>query len=256
LFEPDRFVVRQDGYTKAVVVLASVPGQVVVRDQGLKEIWRVSIKRNVLRVEHGSEVIEYEALQATPPELDLSPLPLGQPENVSPERIRGIERELLRRRDLDQTVRKDASQAGRWKTVDADNFAYLKALVQEVGWIDCDRFGKAASSAAILLGKHSSDPRLMQAILPLVEKDVKSSAISAELFSVLYDGLQLSLGKKQRYGTQLGEDEKGPFAVPLEEPGKVDDLRRAIGLPPLAEYLATAGKYLYSGREVRVLTED
>jgi hypothetical protein len=72
------------------------------------------------------------------------------------------------------------------------------------------------------------------------------------LYSVLYDGLQISLGQKQKYGTQIAEDETGPFVLPLANSFEVDAYRRAIGLSSLQEYLALASRTLFDGREIRL----
>ena len=41
---------------------------------------------------------------------------------------------------------------------------------------------------------------------------------------------------RQRYGTQFQQGKDGPEPFPLEEPDRVDELRAAAGLMPLAEY--------------------
>ncbi len=254
-FEPDRLVVAEDRDLKAVRILQRAPGMLIVRNEGIKEAWTISLKGEALRLEHGGKIQTFRPLASVPPGLDLMPLPLGDPSKLSSQEIKDIQNEIIRRRDRGQAVRKDPKLKEEWPAVDADNFAYLKSLVQRVGWIDTEHFGKPATAAAIILAKHSSDPRLIQAILPLVEKDMTRSGISGELFSVLYDESRLSLGYKQRYGTQLAEDQSGPYVLPLEEPNRVNELRKMIDLPPLAEYLATASKYLFDGKPIRILSD-
>jgi hypothetical protein len=254
-FEPERIVVAEDRDIKAMRILQQAPGTLIVRDEGIKETWTISLEGELLRFGHGGKVLTYRPMAKVPLDLDLTPLPLGDPSRLSTQEIKDIQSEIIRRRDRDQAVRKDPQLKEERATVDADNFAYLKSLVQRAGWIDTAHFGKPATAAAIIIAKHSSDPRLMQAILPFVEKDMTYSGISAELFSILYDESRLTLGYKQRYGTQLAEDESGPYVVPLEEPDRVNEFRKAIALPPLAEYLATASKYLYDGKPVRILSD-
>lgn len=110
--------------------------------------------------------------------------------------------------------------------------------MQEVGWIDVGRFGADAANAAFLLVQHSANTPLMMAALPIIEKDVKAKRLDGEPFALLYDRLQLMLGGKQRYGTQLSANDKEDLVVPaLEDRKKVDEYRKELGLPPLAEYL-------------------
>jgi hypothetical protein len=254
--EAERLVIFENGGVKAVAILGKADDRITVRNQGLKEVWKLTLADSMIRLEREGGVSEFRAFREPAPELDLTPLPLGSPQKLSPERVKMIQEELLKRRDLDQSVRKDPAQKARQPMVDTENFRYLEQLLKEVGWIDADRFGKAATAAAIVLAKHSGDPRVMQSILPLIEKDVKRSMVSADLYSILFDGLQLSLGRKQRFGSQLWEDEKGPFVVPLEDPSRVDEFRKEIGLPSLSEYRKQASEYLYENKEVRLLSEN
>lgn len=253
--ESRRLVQRERGRTSAVTILERHQGRLTVRNQGLSEIWNLSLNGSLLRIERRSSVVEYGRLPGRPGSLSLTPTHLGRSVFISPERRKAVEAELVRRRDLDQRVRTVPAERARWGEVDADNFSYLKELVREVGWIDVKRFGKPASWAAVLIAKHSSDPCLLQAALPLVERDLRSGAVSPELFSLLYDETQLNLGKKQKFGTQLNEDEKGPYVLPLENARRVDEYRKRIGLPPVASYLADASQALFGGKRIRFRQE-
>lgn len=255
LFDTDRIVVSEKNHTRVLSILRAEPCQIQVRDQGLPQTWEVSVEKDVLHVRRENKDLWLRRAPGLPPELDLKTFPLGEPRSLESSRIRTIQQELSTRRDRDQAVRKDASQKERQAAVDSDNIQFLRSLVQDVGWIDVERFGPGASSAAILLLKHSSDISLTQAVLPLVEKDAKAGTISGEMYSILLDDLSLSLGKKQLYGTQLWQDDKGPFVLPLADPARVDELRKQIGLPPLSEYLKTASQYIYDGKPIRILAE-
>jgi hypothetical protein len=161
-----------------------------------------------------------------------------------------VQEELAKRLQADQEVRKDLLKGNdpeRLKDpaklqammkVDAANTAYLVGLVKEVGWIDVERFGVEAANAAFLLVQHSGDLPLMVAVLPLIEKDVKTKRLDGEPYALLYDRLQLMLGGKQRYGTQLGANDKDePVVAALEDRAKVDQYRKELGMTPLADYL-------------------
>lgn len=58
--------------------------------------------------------------------------------------------------------------------------------------------------------------------------------------TAVHDRVHLMLGERQRYGSQIGSDtESGRlFVLPVEDPDDVDERRREVGLPPLAEYTA------------------
>ena len=58
-----------------------------------------------------------------------------------------------------------------------------------------------------------------------------------------YAPMLLMSGGKQRYGSQVRQKEDGTLVVwKLEDPDRVDELRKRIGLPPLREYLAAFGE--------------
>ena len=106
----------------------------------------------------------------------------------------------------------------RGAKVDAENTRYVKSLVATLGWIDAERFGREAANAAFLIVQHSGDLRLMMAALPEIKKDLKAKRVDPQDYALLFDRIQTSVGEKQRYGTQLGQNEKGELIVfPLED---------------------------------------
>jgi len=122
--------------------------------------------------------------------------------------------------------------------IDAENTAYVKKLIEEVGWIDGRRFGKEASNTAFLIVQHSGDLRLMLTALPEIEKDVKTGQADGQGFALLYDRTQIMLGRPQRYGSQLARNSNGQVQMlPLEDRSKVDEFRQSLHMQPLAEYL-------------------
>ena len=174
-----------------------------------------------------------------PPE----PLVLGARRELDEKIVAEIQEELARRRTLDQAVRRDRSRRPEMATVDADNTAYVRGVVTDVGWIDVERFGRPAADAAFLLVQHSGDLPLMLAALPEIEEDVRAGRADAQNFALLYDRTQLMSGGKQRYGSQIRENEDGDLVVyELEDPDRVDARRKELGLAPLRDYLALFGR--------------
>jgi hypothetical protein len=151
----------------------------------------------------------------------------------------------------------EAGVMGPTSPVVIENREYLKRLIKKLGWIDLHRFGAEGSGNAIILAQHSEDLPLMITILPLVAKDYKNSAGDPVMYAILYDALQLRLGRKQRFGTQTGLDSAGnPMVLPLEDATKVEQFRKEIGLPSLEEYLKLASEGLYSGKSIRMPGAD
>lgn len=247
-FEEGRVLefVRAKGKIYVRTILHRGDGWLVLRRYGRPETWRLSRVDKGLRIEdRDHKVRDFERLAEVPPELVLAPIPLGEARSLPPERVEAVAAELVRRFERDQEARESDApvlspeRQVRMLEVDADNRRYLLELLREVGWIDIGRFGKKASTAALVMIKHHEDPAIQMAVLPFVEKDFVPSGGAPELFAIFFDGLRMTLGETQRFGSQAGRDATGnPCVLPLEDPDWVEARRREIGLPPLSEYLA------------------
>lgn len=122
------------------------------------------------------------------------------------------------------------------------NTRYLKDLISEVGWIDVQRFGYPASNAAFLLVQHSYDLPLMMAVLPRIKADVDADRTEGEPYALLVDRLQLALGEKQLYGSQVFTNEYGEYAIlPVAEPDRLGERRAALHMTSIAEYMQAWG---------------
>lgn len=237
LFQEDQIVVRRDGALSVAAILERAPCELIVRYQGLRSTWKLDWADGLLVV-HADEDLRLRPLASVPRELDISVPVLLQPKALEVAEVNAIAAELVARGAKDQDAAKDPGlRAGR-PAILAENLRYLRDLTSRIGWIDIPRFGQPAASAAILIAKHGSDLQLMKAALPIVETDVKAHGGSGQMFSVLYDELQITLGHRQRFGTQFMPDAHGhPFILPLEEPARVDFYRKEIGILSFEEYL-------------------
>lgn len=236
LFKEDQIVFLKNGNLSVAKVLKREPCTLGVRYQGLRATWTIGVEQGTVTLK-ADEVYPLERLGKTPQELHIDRVVLPAPMPVSPEEVDAVKKELASRWERDQTSYKDPALKGKRAEIMADNLRYLRELTQRVGWIDIPRFGKGAAAAAILIAKHGSDLLLMKAALPVVERDVKESGGAGEMFSVLFDELQITLGNQQRYGTQLSPDGKGSyFILPLENAAKVNEFRKEIGILSFEEY--------------------
>ncbi|HYG75427.1 MAG TPA: DUF6624 domain-containing protein, partial [Planctomycetota bacterium] len=169
----------------------------------------------------------------------LQPLKLGAAEKLPAERIKAICAEIQARHDKDQEARQgdddddDAQKREKkMQAVDLENHAWMKKLVQEIGWIDADRFGQATEHQAWLMMMHYVyDWPLILAVLPEIKKDVLAKKFNARLYSMLYDRLCGVMGRKSYYGqvTFMMDRDKAEFG-PFEDFSKVDEYRKEIGL--------------------------
>jgi hypothetical protein len=234
--EKDRILLWQNQELTVRGLIRPEPGTLVLRWQGAKEVWTARLDNGRLHL--GTRGIEriYERLGAVPPEARLDPLPLGPSGPLPPERTRRIAQEIREHYARDQDVRTKPEQAfNRWN-VDKQNEVWLVDLIARVGWIDTARFGAEAAGHALALVNHFDNLRLSLTALPLARKD---AIHGGQAFAVLYDALQLKLGRRQRYGTHMATDARGAtYVLPLEDAAHVEQALREIGAPPLARTLA------------------
>ncbi len=250
-FEAARWITSEAGRLN-VLSIKYLPGKIIA--DGTTEL-QFEVKGRALTLTLGKQVQTFHRIEALPDEYDLKPLALGLSKPLGAERVGLLKVELLKRREEDQAVRTNPARSGDGEKVDTANTEYLIKLVKEVGWIDVGRFGQEVSTAAFLIVQHSGHLKLMLAALPEIEKDVRSKHGDPQDFALLYDRLKLRLGEKQRYGTQIGNDEKGlPIVFPLEDKAKVEEFRRELGLFPLAQYLAMYKK-MTGAKEIRFQEE-
>jgi hypothetical protein len=181
--------------------------------------------------------------RAPPPTLEARALKLGTRRALDLKQMEAIQVQLAKLKTLDQAVRKDPRRHKEMARVDASNTTYVRSVVTDVGWIDVERFGRGAAEAAFLLVQHSGDLPLMMATLPEIEKDVRAGRANAKTYALLYDRTQLMSGGRQRFGSQVQETEAGELVVRrLEDPDRVDEFRKELGLTPLRDYLARFGR--------------
>lgn len=249
-FEADRVVLREKGLLRAASILRREPCKIVVRDQGLLATWTLKGDAHSLRLDRGKDTVAFDRLPQVPPALDISPLPLPPPGPVPPEKVKEIAAELRTRDDRDQATRSNEKERA---AVIADNIRYLREVVARYGWIDIPRFGKAAAAAAVFAAKHANDIRLEQVALPIAERDARENGGGKEIVAVLVDDFLITLGHKQKYGTQVDKDEHGQaYVIPVEDPARVDEYRKELGIPPWSDYLKKLSNALLKGAPIRI----
>ena len=231
--------------------------ELVTRHRGRIERVRLSRAGDELVVTIGDDTTTYRRAAETPPAMSLTPLTLPAPSPLPAETIEAVRAELQARNAADQQLRKAKAPHEQIRARQEANAAWLRETVMRYGWIDAGRFGGRATSAAVLIAKHSADTRLLLAALPQLEQDLARDPEFAQMFAIAYDQLLLSLGQRQRYGSQVcAHSGQNPFLCAVETPSRLDERRKAIGLPPLAEYLQLVSKMLYKDAPVRVPTDS
>lgn len=251
-YEPDRVVLREKGLLRAATILRREPCKLVLRDDGILTTWTLKAEGHGLRLDRGKDTIVLDRLAEIPPSLDVKPFPLPPAGPVPDEEAKASSGDLAARSERDQKTFW-AKQGSERSAVITDNDRALREVVSRYGWIDIPRFGKAGAAAAILIAKHASDLPLLLVALPIAERDARENGGGRELVSILVDEVLIATGHKQKYGTQIADDENGkPYVIPVEDPAKVDEYRKELGILSWSEYLKKASKFYYNGAPIRV----
>jgi len=219
-------------------VVACRPDRVEICSYGRRQAMEISVAEDRLELHDLSNDTRrsFRRLETVPEVFDPEPLeiPSAGAEPLPADRLEEIREQLAERHERDQQVREPPLDGKKMMAVDTDNTAYLRELVQQVGWIEPERFGEEAANAAFLIVQHSGDMQLMVAALPHLEAQHR-----LQEYALLYDRIQIRQGLPQRYGTQLGWAENGSKGLlPIETLDGIDALRATMGLEPLDDYLA------------------
>lgn len=139
---------------------------------------------------------------------------------------------------VDQKIRMDTnSTEGDIQKLDQQNTKRLKEIVQVHGWLTKTKVGKEASNAAWILVQHSDhDPKFQEYCLNLMKKSPKGE-VNPKNIAYLEDRISVAKKGMQKYGTQF--EDKGDYLVlrPVENLDDLDNLRKEMGLEPIAEHI-------------------
>ena len=173
--------------------------------------------------------------------------------------LEDVDVQLSKIHDDDQQIRAKWSDAFQKKlptqqiilemhAIDSINQQYVSKLLDEYGWPD--NLSEKANKAFFYVIDHA-DNSFSEKYFPLLKEKGEQGILEMALVATLEDRILMRTSKKQKYGTQTmglllsytnssGDiiEEKNIFYVwPIEDNEKVDELRNAVGLPPLEQHL-------------------
>jgi hypothetical protein len=156
-----------------------------------------------------------------------------------------LRHELLQMRAADERVRAELAEDGslfdgyhpRMAEAHRRNAERLAAILDEYGWAGKTLVGEDGVEAAWLIAQHAiGSPALQRRCLPLLEEAARQGEAPAWQFAYLTDRVRVLEGRPQVYGLMFDWDEAGEMSpCEIEDPQKVDERRRSVGLPSLAE---------------------
>ncbi|WP_165041330.1 DUF6624 domain-containing protein [Dysgonomonas sp. ZJ709] len=129
--------------------------------------------------------------------------------------------------------------------VDNDCSAKICPILDKYGWVGTDEIGSEANGTLFLAVQHVDDLKVQEKYLPMLKDAVKSGKAEGWQLAFLTDRILMNQGRKQIYGTQkiISKDPARSYIIPLEDPNNVDELRKEVGLPPLAKDLEEEGMH-------------
>ncbi len=153
--------------------------------------------------------------------------------------------ELLKMMAADQELRNQLSGQNAsnvrlvWKmnALDMQHTARLKEIVEDVGWPGKSIVGEDGALAAWLLVQHADlDPKFQEQCLKLMEQALREGEVAAKDVAYLTDRVRVNQGRPQVYGTQFHTVNGLLVPKPIEDPERVDERRRHVGLGTMEEY--------------------
>jgi hypothetical protein len=123
--------------------------------------------------------------------------------------------------------------------INKENQEELEDLIKLKGWPKISNVGVEAASAAFLVIQHS-DHEKQKKYIPVIKKLCNEKEANCGSYALMYDRIQTSENKPQKYGSQVRfNEEMNKYELyPLLDETKVDIWRNEVGLGPLANYLA------------------
>ena len=134
---------------------------------------------------------------------------------------------------------------GRMQAVDAENQRVVSELLEGGGWPE--GLSEAANETIWLVIDHA-DLEMQKRWMPLIEEQMAAGTISKSSYATLLDRMLMRENRPQRYGTQTcslthiveadsTHMEQRIWLWPVEQPERLDSLRKVMGLAPIATYL-------------------
>lgn len=115
---------------------------------------------------------------------------------------------------------------------------WLEEIVSIHGWPNEANSTRAGAGNALLMAAQGDhDPAFQVRMLRLMEREVKTGGLEGWEFAGAYDGVMLKLTGKQLYGTHFTCGEEKSALEKLEDPDRIGELRKEMGLEPIEDYL-------------------
>jgi len=105
----------------------------------------------------------------------------------------------------------------------------IEDIFQRYGWPKISVFGPQAADNYWLLVQHQPDP-IQERILPALEEAYEAGEARAQNYAYLFDRVQASAGRLQRWGTQSKCEHGRALLLPTEDIDALGERRKQMGL--------------------------
>ena len=136
--------------------------------------------------------------------------------------------------DTEKRFGKESEEYGsvhKWMlSLDRKNTLRAKEVIAEYGWLSKEDVGEDAEEGLFLVVQHSKDSVFHKTCLEKLGEAVRQDKSIKWQYAFLVDRFAMNNGGRQVYGTQKIVVKGVPYLVPLENPRRVDALRRKMGM--------------------------
>lgn len=139
-------------------------------------------------------------------------------------------------------VDRDTATLLRSLRADTARSLWLRRHVEERGWPTRATAGDSAAHAAWLILQHSPLHDWQSGMLPTLEQLADRGELPRPDLALLTDRVLVHRGEPQRYGSQFDVVNGRLVPSPIADLRRLDALRAAAGLPPMAEYVRLLGE--------------
>lgn len=157
-----------------------------------------------------------------------------------------LRQELLAMEVEDQAARRNCTGTGDeqiecykkiGETIDEKNTKRLNEIFDEFGFPGIRLVGKDGFQAYLLVLQHTIGDELRVKSLKPIEQAFKRKEIPAQDYANFVDRLRLHQGNPQLYGQGFSFKDGKMVMDEVVDPKNLDNRRKKIGLPPIAEYV-------------------
>jgi hypothetical protein len=121
---------------------------------------------------------------------------------------------------------------------DLKNIVKVNNIIAQYGWLGPQKVGMKGSQALFLVIQHA-DLATQERYLPMIRKAEKDGETLSSNLAIFEDRVAMREGKKQIYGSQGFTDKATgkKYVYPIIDPDHLDERRKAMGMPPMSDYM-------------------